>query len=186
LKSKIIFGTLLAIVLAPAAWAQSEASAFGPPQSLLVGAEFANLAAGFPHGSNTRLSGVGAMAEYNFNNHFGVEGRLRMLNIGGWNGQTQRDLLAGPRINILSYGKWRPYVSLTMGDVHIHYPFALGDGDQFAFAPGGGMDYRVNRRWYLRAAYEYQILPDSPNFTNATHYGMRPNGFSTGFLYRIK
>jgi opacity protein-like surface antigen len=55
----------------------------------------------------------------------------------------------------------------------------------FAVVPGGGLEYRLNRRWSVRASYEYQILPVSPNFTDEPRFGIRPNGVFAGFTYRV-
>jgi hypothetical protein len=185
LGMKWIAWVLLALA-AVAAGGQTVPTAYAPPQTLLAGFEYANMQAGFPNGSNTRLSGVGVFLNFNFNRAVGVEAHYRQLNFGGWQGQRQQDYLIGPRYTFLNRGKWRPYASFLVGEAHIQYPFQLGAGDQLALAPGGGVDYRFGARWTARAAYEFQILPNSPNFANVTHYGMKPNGFQFGLAYRIR
>jgi opacity protein-like surface antigen len=52
-------------------------------------------------------------------------------------------------------------------------------------APGGGLEYRLNHKWSLRATYEYQFLPNSPNFTNEPKFGIKPNGALMGISYRL-
>jgi hypothetical protein len=37
----------------------------------------------------------------------------------------------------------------------------------------------------LRAEYEYQMWPGSPNFTNEPAHELTPNGFHAGIAYRL-
>jgi hypothetical protein len=50
------------------------------------------------------------------------------------------------------------------------------------------VEYRLARRWTVRADYEYQIWPSAPGaeitYPNPSH-GMTPNGFSGGIAYRL-
>jgi opacity protein-like surface antigen len=152
--------------------------------SLWAGAEFANYRAGFPHGSGLRLSGVGAFVTFNRTHHIGFEGHVRFLYVNSWNGETEQDYLAGPRYTFFMSNRWRPFADLEVGAVRIHYPFHIGTGDQFAIAPGGGLEYRVSHRVSVRGIYEYQILPNSPNFTDEPHFGVHPNGVYGGLSIR--
>ena len=52
--------------------------------------------------------------------------------------------------------------------------------------PGVGLEYRLKRRLSLRGSYEYQILPNSPNFTNEPKFGIRPAGVFAGLTYRLR
>ena len=164
---------------------QSAPSATGTGQSLWVGAEYSNLEAGFPTDSTVRLSGVGAVVTYSRSHSLGVEGRARFLDFNSWHGETEQDYLAGPRYTFLHSNTWRPYALFEVGIVKIQYPFSIGNGTSFAMAPGGGVEYRLNRKWRLRAAYEYQILTNSPNFTDEPKFGIKPNGASAGISYRL-
>jgi opacity protein-like surface antigen len=150
-----------------------------------VGAEYANLQAGFPADSTLRLSGVCAFGNYNWNHHYGVEAHVRFLNFNSWNGETEQNYLAGPRYTFLHSNKWRPFASFQVGLVKIQYPFSMGNGTSFAMAPGGGVECRLNRKWSIRGAYEYQLLTNSPNFTNEPQFGIKPNGPLVGISYQI-
>ena len=161
-------------------------SAHGPSQSLWVGGEYANLQAGFPEGSTLRLSGAGVFANYNWNHFLGMEVHARFLNFNSWNGETEQDYLAGPRYSFLNSRRWRPFASFPVGLAKIQYPFTLGSGSSFAMAPGGGLEYRLSRKWTVRAAYEYQFLTNSPNFTNEPKFGIKPNGGMAGISYRVR
>jgi opacity protein-like surface antigen len=142
--------------------------------------------AGFPHGSDLRLSGVGVFANFNWNHSIGVEGRARFLNFNSWYGETEQDYLAGPRYTFLHSDKWRPYASFQVGMAKVQYPFKLGSASFLAMTPGGGLEYRVGRKWSVQASYEYQILPNSPNFSNEPKFGIRPNGPQVGISYRLR
>jgi opacity protein-like surface antigen len=178
---------LLSVALLAAATvsAQVTPSAEGTGSSLWVGGEYSNFAAGFPNGSSVRLSGIGAFANYNWDSRFGVEARTRFLNFNSWNGETQQDFLVGPRYTFLHREKLRPFAEFQVGFVKIQYPFSIGNGTSFVMAPGGGFEYRLNRQWAVRGAYEFQFLPNSPNFTNEPKFGIKPNGVSVGISYRL-
>jgi predicted extracellular nuclease len=48
-----------------------------------------------------------------------------------------------------------------------------------------GTEYRLGHQWLVRGTYEYQFLPNSPNFTNEPKFGIKPNGVSAGISYRL-
>jgi opacity protein-like surface antigen len=173
------------LLAAASAFGQALPSAEGTGASLWVGGEYSNFAAGFPNGSSVRLSGVGMFANYNWNHPFGIDAHARFLNFNSWNGETQFNLLAGPRYTFLHSDKVRPFASFQAGVVHIQYPFKIGTGTSFAMVPGGGLDYRLSRRLSVRGEYEFQFLPNSPNFTNEPRFGIKPNGISVGLAYRL-
>jgi opacity protein-like surface antigen len=150
-----------------------------------VGAEYANLQAGFPNGSNLRLSGVGVFGNFNWNHTYGMEAHARFLNFNSWNGETEQDYLAGPRYTFLHRNKLRPFAAFNVGLVKIQYPFSMGTGTSFAMAPGGGVEYRLSHKWSIRGNYEYQILLNSPDFTNEPKFGIKPNGGLVGISYRL-
>jgi opacity protein-like surface antigen len=52
-------------------------------------------------------------------------------------------------------------------------------------SPGGGLDYQINHKWSLRGSYEYQLLSNSPSFTDEPKFGIKPNGVSVGISYRL-
>ncbi|MGO8756541.1 MAG: outer membrane protein [Terracidiphilus sp.] len=176
---------LAALLAAAAAHGQTAPAANGGGASLWAGAEYSNMQAGFPNGSSVRLDGIGGFAGYNWNHSFGVEGHIRFLNFNSWYGESQQDYLAGPRYTFLHNDRWRPFAAFEVGAVKIQYPFSLGTGTSFAMAPSGGLEYRLGRKWSVRGAYEYQFLPNSPDFTDEPKFGIRPNGILAGISYRI-
>jgi hypothetical protein len=59
----------------------------------------------------------------------------------------------------------------------------------------GIVDYHVSTQGYTgllltsdsaRAVYEYQILYNSPNFSNEPKFGVRPKGVTVGISYRLR
>jgi opacity protein-like surface antigen len=190
LKLKIFRGwqvrlALAGFLAAAAAHAQTLPSGFGEGVSLWAGADYAYMQAGFPSGGNIRLQGIGAFALYNRTHWLGFEAHARFLNFGSWNGETEQNYLVGPRYTFLHSDKYHPFADFEAGFVKIQYPFSMGTGTSFAMAPGGGLDYRLNHKWAVRAAYQYQVLTNSPDFTNEPHFGIKPNGFLGGVEYRI-
>lgn len=171
--------------MCPRAFGQTVPDADKGNSSLWAGIEYANIEAGFPHGSSARLAGLGGIVSFSRTHHWLLEGQIRVLNWNRWNGESERDYLGGPRYTFLNNNRLRPFARFEVGEVTINYPFHLGVGHQFAMVPGGGIEYRLSRKWSVRGTYEYQFLPNSPNFTNEPRYGMRPNGAFAGLTYRV-
>jgi hypothetical protein len=124
----------VALLRAPAR-AQVVPSAYGPEQSLWVGAEYSNVLASFPYQSMQRLSGVGAFVELRLNRRIGLEADTRFLRFGGFENSTESSYLAGPKFYLFPRKKFQPYAKLLAGVGNIHYPFAIGDASYFALAP---------------------------------------------------
>lgn len=152
---------------------------------LEAGAEYSNFSASFPYQSDQRIWGVGAFADVTLNGRLGVEGDARFLHFGGFAGSTETNYLAGPRYAFRNFGRLRPFVVGLVGVGHIHYPFLIGDANYFAVAPAGGVSYRLNRRFAIRADYEYQFWVNSPGYANEPDHPLHPNGFNVGVAYRL-
>ena len=174
----------VALLLVPAG-AQVVPSAYGPGHSLWAGGEYSNVSASFPYQSSQRLEGAGVFADYHLNRLAGIEGEARFLNFGGFEGSTESSYLGGPRFSILAHGRILPFGKVLIGVGRIHYPFQIGSESYFALAPGGGIDYRVSRRWMLRGEYEYQLWLNSPGYANEPDHRLTPNGFHIGVSYRL-
>ena len=158
-------------------------SAYGSNRNIWAGAEYSNFLPDF--GRPQRLTGIGAYVDLNMTPRWGVEGEARFLLFNGFAGEAQDNYLIGPRITLLHRGKFRPYAKVLVGIGQDDFPFTIGTGRYLALAPGGGVDYRLSRRIALRAEYEYQFLPSAPGVAGEPSNGMKPNGFSGGFAYRL-
>lgn len=176
----------LVCLIAPHAKAQAAASAHGSGQSIWVGGSFLNMNPAFPNGTDVRMSGIGAFGEFDWSHHLAVEASADFLRFNSYNSETQSAFLVGPKYIFLRSNKWRPYARFSVGTVHVHFPFELGDGSYFTLAPAGGVEYRLDRHWAVRAEYQQRFLLNSPNFSGEPQFGMHPGGFQFGVSYRLK
>jgi hypothetical protein len=157
--------------------AQVEQSAVGGDELMSVGGVgslFHN-----NYGQRT-LGGAGVFVDLDWNRHYGLEGEAN------WSFLHQRDevhdttYLIGPRYSFNGYRRFRPYVKGLVGDGEFNFPYNYGHGSYLVVAPGGGVDFRVNRRLRLRLAdFEYQYWPNF-SFGALTNYGV-----SAGLKIRI-
>jgi len=182
----ILWMALLAAGLAAnTSWAQSAPSARRTGHALWVGGEYSNISAGFPYQSGQRLWGAGVFADYHLTSHIGLEGEARFLRFNNFYGETEDNYLGGVRYMARDFGRFQPYAQVLVGDGKIQYPFGIGSGDYFALAPAAGTNYRLSRRFSLRAEYEYQIWPGSPNIAGEPDHRITPQGVHVGVAFRL-
>jgi hypothetical protein len=86
--------------------------------------------------------------------------------------------LAGLRYH-LNMSRWQPYVKGLCGLGRFTFPYNYADGRYFVIGPGGGVDYRLNRRWSVRVDGEYHYWPQF------TFGAMSSGGLSVGARYYI-
>jgi len=177
---------LAAVFIAPMlAAAQSQYSAERAPVAFTVGGAYSFFDAAY---GGYKVMGVTAYANFSpvIWDHVAVEGEGRWLTMNASRGFAEYNYLAGPVYRItLSEHRFHPYVKGLVGAGIIDFPNNLAYGRYFAIAPGGGVDYTVNRRWRLRADYEYQIWPQAPDIPGMQSSAMKPNGVTVGFTYRV-
>jgi opacity protein-like surface antigen len=179
----IIVALLVAPVLAAA---QAPYSAERAPVAFTLGGAYSYFDAAY--GGNKVM---GATAYMNFSpiiwDHVAVEGEGRWLPLNASHGFSEYNYLAGPvyRISLSEHRKFHPYVKGLIGAGIINFPNNLAYGRYFAIAPGGGVDYTLNRRWRLRADYEYQIWPGASDIPGTSSSTLKPNGVTVGFTYRV-
>jgi opacity protein-like surface antigen len=176
---------LAAGVFANLAQAQVVPAAIDSRHALWVGGEYSNIHAGFPYQSSQRLWGISGFADYHLSVHVHAEAETRFLRFNSFYGETEDNYLAGPRYLVGTFGKFQPFAQCLVGFGRMQYPFNIGTGKYFALAPGGGVNYRIARRWSLRGEYEYQFWPGSPNFANEPAHEIAPNGFHVGVAFRL-
>ena len=174
---------LMAPVLAAA---QSEYSAESAPVRFTVGGSYSFFDASY---GGYKLMGAAAYANFAplVWDHIGVEGEGRWLSFHASQGFREYNYLAGPvyHIALTEHPRLHPYVKGLVGVGIVDFPNHLAVGRYFVIAPGGGVDYTLNRRWRLRADYEYQIWPGAPGIPGLSLPLMKPNGVSVGFTYRV-
>lgn len=151
---------------------------------LWAGGEYSNYSPDF--GPSQRLWGLGGYVDLNWNARYAAEAEVRFLRFNGYSGQYQDNYFIGPKITLFRRGNLRPYAKALIGLGKFNFPYQLGYGTYFVVAPGGGVDYRLTHRIALRAEYEYQFWPTAPGLGGEPNNGLKPNGFSAGFAYRIR
>lgn len=185
-KKILLFAALL--LLPTLSRAQVVAAGRGGNQQLYVGGTFSDFD---PDYGYQRLYGVGAFVDYNLSPRLGAEAEVRFHRFHQLNTIHEDNYLIGPKINyrhkrFVFYGKG------LLGLGEFNFPYNAAHGGYFAVALGGGVDYRLTRRIYVRAEYEYQIWPGFvgppdplPVPPQNRPNGLTPNGFSIGGSYRI-
>ncbi|MBW4026983.1 outer membrane beta-barrel protein [Acidipila rosea] len=180
------FLALAVITLSPVlAHSQVATSTTAHMKALWVGGEFSLFNPDYD--ANVPLTGIGVYADYDLRHKISAEGEARFLGVlrNEDGNETQKDYLIGPRYTPLHWRGFSPYAKLMVGGVSIRYPYNVHTESYFAYAPGGGIDYRIMDRLSVRADYEYQFLPGAPNIPNRPNHGLNPRGFSFGVAYRV-
>jgi opacity protein-like surface antigen len=180
-------GIVAALFLAPVfAAAQALYSAERAPVAFTLGGAYSFFDAAY---GGYKL--IGATAYVNLSpviwDHVAVEGEGRWLTLNASHGFAEYNYLAGPvyRITLSEHRNLHPYVKGLIGAGIIEFPYNLAVGRYFAIAPGGGVDYSLNRRWRLRADYEYEIWPQATDIPGNSSSAIKPNGVTLGFTYRV-
>jgi hypothetical protein len=120
------------------------------------------------------LIGLGAYVDFRVNRWVTVESEARWLRFNEYIGINQDNYLIGPKVPIHTYGRLTPYGKFLFG-------FGSGsflNGHSTVLAYGGGVDYRINRHFTLRAAdFEFQQWTITPT--------LHPYGGSVGLGYKL-
>ena len=134
------------------------------------------------YGTGTNhLGGFGTYVDIHFTHWFQLEGEARWLRFFEYSGEHQDHYLIGPRVPIYRFGRAQAYGKAMIGIGKMTFPHDYGYGTFTALAFGGGIDYRLSRKFTLRAVdFEFQ---DWPNFLPETT--IRPYGISVGLAYRV-
>jgi len=129
---------------------------------------------GIAQTSPNRLYGIAGYADARFNRWVQLEGEARWLRFNTYLGINEDSYLIGPRIPIGTFRKFTPYGKFLVG---------IGSGSfltghSFVMAYGGGLDYRLNKRFTVRCVdFEYQQWQVTPT--------LFPYGGSVGLSYKI-
>jgi len=135
---------------------------------------------GIAQDSPIPLYGVGAYVDVHFSRWLQIEAEGRWLRFNeyypcfGCQGINENSYLIGPRLAPYIFHKFTPYGKVLVGSGSGSFLTA----HTFAVAYGGGMDYRLTRRFTLRCFdFEYQQWHVTPN--------IYPYGGSVGLSYKI-
>jgi len=183
--TRVALPLLLAVIaLASPKYAESQVapSAYADRHALWVGGEYSTFQ---PDWGRNRMAGLGVYADWNIAHRVAAEGEVRFLRFNEFEGENESSYLLGPKVRLLDWRGFHPYGKVLFGVGTINYPNDFGSGTYFAFAPGGGVDYRFAHRWSARAEYEYQIWPNAPGIPGLPDNGITPHGFSFGVAYKL-
>lgn len=155
---RVLFSFLLAIAilaLSRHAGAQAAESANAGNRFLYVGGG----GSGFylQYGERKNL-GLTAWVDADTIRHFGIEGEGRWLEYHQTADVHVETYLIGARYHF-DVNRFQPYVKGLVGDGRFNFPYNYAYGNYLVIAPGGGVDYRLTRRWSARADFEYQYWP---------------------------
>lgn len=129
-----------------------------------------------------KLLGVSAFFDAETRRHLSAEAEVRRLQFHNTNDETATSYLAGGRY-FRDFGRFQPYAKFLAGFGHANLEFGLAQANSLVIAPGGGVDFRLNRSVCLRLAdFEYQRWPQAV-------YGSTPalssTGISSGLRIRV-
>jgi Outer membrane protein beta-barrel domain len=122
--------------------------------------------------------GITAYVDADTVRRFGIEAEGRWLEFHQTNEIHADTYLVGPRYHF-NANRFQPYVKGLAGIGHFTFPYNYAHGSYFVIAPGGGLDYRLGRRWSVRADFEYQFWPQF------TFGAMSSGGATVGVRYLI-
>jgi hypothetical protein len=123
--------------------------------------------------------GFTAFVEGDTARNFGIVAEGRWLEYHQFNDVHAETYLIGPRYQF-HINRFEPYAKGLVGFGDFNFPYNYAHGRYFVVGGGGGVDFRLGRRWSVRLAdIEYQ---DWPQFTFGP---MTSVGISSGIRYRI-
>ena len=134
-----------------------------------------------------RLYGVGAFVDARFTRWFQVEGEGRWLRFNKYEGIDEDNYLIGPRLPIhhFRFLNATPYAKALVGLGRMNFENNDGSGNYCALAYGGGIDFRLTRRFSARGDFQYQQWLGWPNIPGIQNTPLYPYGASAGVGYRI-
>jgi hypothetical protein len=194
--AKSLYLIAVCILLSLPLTAQTKPSAEG--QGILVWVGFSvstfNPDYGCPSNSpftcwNSQLIGISPYVHTNplLFGRIGAEGEARFMHWHGPVDLTMDSYMGGPRVRLWNHKKLAFSGKFLLGTARITVDPAV-DGNYFAFAPGGAVDYRLSRHFSTRLDYEYQMWPSFKGTQTGPGHsgGLTPNGFSVGISYALK
>ena len=128
---------------------------------------------------NRKMFAVTTVVDADTRRRLGIEGEGRWIEFHQTAKVHAETYSGGVRYHF-NVGRFQPYLKGLIGLGDFNFPYNLATGHYFIVTAGGGLDYRLNPRIYIRAAdVEYQ---DWPQFT----YGaMTSVGVSAGVRVRV-
>lgn len=137
-----------------------------------------------------RLYGVGAFVDVRFTRWVQVEAEGRWLRFNEYQGVNEDNYLVGPRLPIhhFRFLGATPYAKALVGMGRMDFEDNNAWGRYAALAYGGGVDFRLTKRFIARGDFEYQQWlgwPNLPPGSGIANMSFFPYGASVGVGYRI-
>jgi len=134
-----------------------------------------------------RLYGVGAFVDMRFTRWVQIEGEGRWLRFNEFEGIDEDNYLIGPRLPIhhFRFLNATPYAKVLAGMSRMDFEDNNGSGRYAALAYGGGIDFRLTKRFSARGDFEYQQWLQWPNIPGIPNSPLFPYGASAGIGYKI-
>jgi len=131
--------------------------------------------------SPNRLYGIGAFVDVHFTRWVQIEGEARWLRLNPYLDITEDNYLIGPRLPIHTFRRFRatPYAKVLVGLGRMNFEYNDAHGQFTDIAYGGGVDFKLTKRFTARGDFEYQ---EWPKWLNSSLY---PYGVSVGVGYKI-
>jgi opacity protein-like surface antigen len=161
----ILRAVLLFVFLVPFVRAQAPVVA-GVGPVIEAGGGYQYNYANIPSQGNLGMNGVQAVANADFSRHFGVALDLGYSrSFDAFNSGRTADILtymAGPAFYPVRKRNWYVYTHLLLGgarETGVNFEpngqIVLGYTNRFAWAAGGGVEYRFSRSWAARLGADY-------------------------------
>lgn len=156
---------------------------------LSAGAGFSNFSLDW--GPGRRMDGITAWVDWKLPlqprvlQHLGIEIEGREIDFdrpAEVKGMRQETGLGGVTYNLPTWHRFHPYAKylLGIGGVYFDPGQPYSHDTRTVLAPGGGVDFRLNYRWDVRADYEYQFWRHL-----FRGHDLNPNGVTVGVAYRF-
>ena len=135
-----------------------------------------------PDYAQKAIQGFTIFGDLDITPHIGAEAEYHYLGLVTPTDLAEDSFFVGPRF-ILPRGRFRIYAKALVGIGYIDIQETEdnpqgGAGSYFAYGGGGGVDYRINKRWVARGDFEYQ------------HWGyltgLTPSDITVGLAYRFR
>jgi hypothetical protein len=168
----------LTLWLGAAGMAHGQVIPSGDAGRLVVSAGAAGSGYYLQYGART-MAGITGFVDIDSRSHFGVEAEGRWLEWNQTNSVHAETYSIGPRYH-RNFGKLQPYAKGMVGLGDFTFAYNLANGRYLTVAAGGGVDYHLTDKIYIRAAdFEYQFWPQF-TFGNMTSLGV-----SSGIRVRV-
>jgi hypothetical protein len=126
-----------------------------------------------------KMLGVTGFVDADTRRRLGIEAETRWLEFHQTADVHVETYSIGPRYH-MNFGRFQPYAKGQIGFGKFNFPYNYGQGSYLVATGGGGVDFHLHRRIYLRVAdFEYEYWPQF------TYGAMSSFGVSTGIRVRI-